>query len=523
MVNIPSPAVSGAPAQPVTRDWRVVVIAITLGLSVFGFMFWAEIRAAVAVWINSDAYNHCFLVLPVAVYLLWERRSAATATQPRPSILLAFLALPIAAGWFAAERLGIMEGRQLMAMGLAQIMFLSLLGWRTWYTLAAPFLYLFFLVPFGDSVVPSLQSLVVRFSTLGLDMFGIPNVSNGVVIEIPEGIFVVHQACSGLRFLIATLAFGTLYACIMYTSLIRRASFIGFSLAAAILGNCVRVLGTIVIAHFIGNAQAVEADHILWGWLFYVIIGTVLVAVGWVFRQEQAQPTINDDRAWSDQGSKSRRIAAVAVVLLAFAMIPRAGAAYLEDLGKYNSPTLATELPQIPGCAQSPIDTQSTAEMGRSTSHSYICEGNRVIVTVRRYPPRIDVRALFSSIRSATTPPDWDIIFQSGDFEVASGATSSVWRLTDGSTERGYLAQATSLWLDGRPTGLGLPARLHQAINTVKGASAPPALIVVTSYEAREPNEAAGAVKGFLSRTEPVLKMISHPPVPADQTPGARP
>lgn len=521
MAHVPSPLVSAAPTQPVRREWGLVAIGITLGLCVLGLTFWAELRAAVTVWANSDAYSHCFLVLPVVVYLIWERRAAASATQPRPSISLALLAMPIAVGWFVAERLGIMEGRQLMAMSLAQIMFLSLLGWRTWCTLAAPLLYLFFLVPFGDFLVPSLQSLVVRFSTVGLDLFGIPNFSDGVVIEIPEGTFIVHQACSGLRFLVASLAFGVLYACIMYTSPIRRVLFIGFALAVAILGNCARVLGTIGIAHFIGNTEAVETDHILWGWLFYVVIGAVLIAVGWVFRQEQAHSPI-DSRAWPDQASKNGRIAIVAAVLVAVAVIPRAGAAYLGAFGEDIGPILPTELPRIRGCTQIPIDTQSTAEVERSASSGYTCGGNRVIVTVRRYPPRIGVRALFSSIRNTTTPPGWDIIFQTGDFVVATGATSSIWRLTEGSTERGYLAQATSLWLDAQPIGLGLAARLQQAMNTVEGASTPPALIAVTSYEAREPSDAAEAVKRFLSRTEPVLKMVSHS-APAEHAAGSRP
>ena len=291
MVNIPSPPITAISGQASSRrDWLVVGTALALGLCSFGLLFRPEIETAIYVWINSDAYNHCFLVLPVAAYLAWDRRQAVAITTPRPAPWIALLAIPVAAAWFVADRLGIMEGRQLMAMTLLQIMSASLLGLRTWRVLAAPLLYLFFLVPFGEFVVPPLQVLVVHFTTAALDLLGIPNISNGVILEIPEGTFIVHEACSGLRFLVASAAFGVLYACVIFTTPLRRLLFIALSLAVAIIGNCLRVVGIILIAHFMGNAQAVETGHVLWGWFFYLIIGSVLILIGLAFRQEGHSP-----------------------------------------------------------------------------------------------------------------------------------------------------------------------------------------------------------------------------------------
>ena len=159
-----------------------------------------------------------------------------------------------------------------------------------WRRFAAPLLYLFFLVPFGEFLIPPLQSLAVRFTTVGLSLLGIPNFADGIVIEIPEGTFLVHQACSGLRFLIASAAFSVFFACLIYTSPLRRALFIAAAFVVAVIANDFRVLGIIVIAHFIGNAQAIETGHVLWGWLFYVIVGSVLVLMGLAFRQERRSP-----------------------------------------------------------------------------------------------------------------------------------------------------------------------------------------------------------------------------------------
>src|ERR1700693_2274011 len=126
MVNTPSPrsvAVSDPPSS--RRDWAVAGAVLVIGLCLLGFIFRPEIETAIYVWINSDAYNHCFLVLPVAAYLAWDRRQVVAATTPRPGPWIALLAIPTAGAWFVAERLGIMEGRQLMAMALLQIMVAS--------------------------------------------------------------------------------------------------------------------------------------------------------------------------------------------------------------------------------------------------------------------------------------------------------------------------------------------------------------------------------------------------------------
>src|SRR5437762_3312223 len=101
MVNIPSPPIL-AFSEPASsrRNWVVVGTALALGLCLFGLLFRPEIEAAIYVWVNSDAYNHCFLVLPVAAYLAWDRRLAIAATKPRPTPWIAFLAIPVAAAWF---------------------------------------------------------------------------------------------------------------------------------------------------------------------------------------------------------------------------------------------------------------------------------------------------------------------------------------------------------------------------------------------------------------------------------------
>ena len=520
MVNAPAPVtIAVAAASSSKRDWAVAAVTIAVGTLCFGLIFFEEISAAVQVWMNSDAYTHCFLILPVAAYLAWERRQAAFATAPRPAPWIALPALFVAAAWFMADRLGIMEGRQLMAMAMFQLMIASLLGLRTWRALSAPLLYLFFLVPFGEFVITPLQSLAVHFTTASLNILGIANFTDGITIEIPEGTFLVHQACSGFRFLIASAAFGALFSCVMFTSPLRRILFIGVSLAVAIIGNCLRVVGIILIAHFIGNAEAAEAGHILWGWLFYLLLGSILVLIGLRFRQEgrliQKEPT-NSGRTLAPSV-----VALMAMLLLA--SLPAAAAHYLDETGTSSADVVQIDLPALPECKIVPLSSGPVApaaenpigHAGNILSRAYRCDGNTFAVAVRRYPPRIGVRPLFLSVRAAVNPLEaTDIFLQTGNIAIGKGAEESIWQITDFALENGYAAVATSLWLNGQPSGTGILARLTQSLNSVRPRPTSPILITVTYTGGSSVNGAERVVRDFLPRMALLSELISRSVLP---------
>ncbi len=313
--------------QPLVQRWAASCGALVVVALVLCALFPGEAAGALHVWLTSTAYNHCFLILPVALYLAWQRRDALMALAPRPDLRPLLLIVPLSLLWLVAASLSVLEVQQFLVMAIFEVAALSLVGWAAYRALLTPFLYLFFLVPSGYVLVPTLQDFTARFIVHGLELLHIPVYSDGTIIEVPSGTFVVAEACAGLRFLIASIAFGVLFATLMYQSRLRRTLFIALSTVVPIVANGFRGLGLIVISEFFGSANAVMTDHIFYGWLFFSLVTALLIAIGMAFtdiKPEAPAPAAAGPGADAPRLSRYAAIAAASVILAA------AGPAYAQ-------------------------------------------------------------------------------------------------------------------------------------------------------------------------------------------------
>ncbi len=369
---------------------------LAVGLAALGLLFYEEIAAAIRVWIGSTAYNHCFLIIPLAVYLVWDRRETLAGAVARPVPLLALAALPLSLAWLAAERVGIMEGRQLVAVACMELLFLTVLGWRVFGLLCGPLLYLFFLIPFGDFLTPALQDFTAVFVMHGLNLLGVANYTDGYTIQIPEGTFFIAEACAGLRFLIASVAFGCLYALLIYRTPLRRAVFIGLSLVVPVIANGFRALGIVLLGHVLGSAQAAETDHVLYGWIFFSVVILILVALGLPFRQDHAAAPARPSRVSASQPTPGlvparTRVQATASLLLLAALGPATALALTRAAGQ---PGPAIDLAGIKAVAGScqPVPKarpdDGIGAPGRLTVRRFACTGTDVTHASRDLPAR---------------------------------------------------------------------------------------------------------------------------------------
>ena len=135
--------------------------------------------------------------------------------------------------------------------------------------LAFPLAFLFFAVPFGEIFVPTLIDWTADFTVAALRFSGVPVYREGNHFVIPTGRWSVVEACSGVRYLIASLMVGTLYAAIAYRSARRRACFIVAAILVPIVANWLRAYMIVMLGHLSNNRLATGVDHIIYGWMFF--------------------------------------------------------------------------------------------------------------------------------------------------------------------------------------------------------------------------------------------------------------
>lgn len=474
---------SRAGLRPRAQAWGPALVMLAVGVLVLGGLFRVEAAAAVRVWLSSTAFGHCFLVGPIVAWLAWERRGALAGLVPRPAPALAVLALPLAVGWLAAERLGIMEGRQLCAVFLVWLLIVVVLGLAIGRAMAVPIAYSLFLVPFGAFLVPALQDFTARFIDVGLGLLDIPHFVTATIIEIPEGKFRVAEACAGLRFLIAAIAFGALYACVIYRSAWRRAAFIAVCVVVPVLANGVRALGIVVLGHIRGSAEAGAVDHVVYGWLFFSIVILLLLLLGLPFRQDSDRDAGGTPaalgRAVSPAGAWMMRVSAPARPL----WLAAAAVAVV---------VLAASGPAVAGWLawRAAGDEAATAMGGRLAASLVVppgCSAGAVAGNVRRVTCRgveLEVRvAVFPRLAGPAVLAAWGEAADPGGAEDAEASWLELpgadWRVvTTLDPER---TVAAALWLDGEPAPGGLALRLRLALNGVAGSGTPMVLATIAT------------------------------------------
>jgi exosortase A len=236
--------------------------------------------AIVETWYGSSTFGHGFLIVPVCLYLAWRRRGAAVSLDPGPNAWGMAAVAVAALAWLAGRATATVVVEELSLVSIIAGAVLAIYGWPTWRTFAFPLLYLYFAVPVGDILVPPLQSITADFAVGLLRLTGIPVFADGHIIAIPDGSWYVAEACSGVRFLIASLALGTLFAGVTFRTWRRRVAFVGLSVVVPIVANSLRVYAIILIAYFVGNEGAAGVDHVLFGWAFFSMITLILLAIG---------------------------------------------------------------------------------------------------------------------------------------------------------------------------------------------------------------------------------------------------
>lgn len=255
------------------------LIIVSIAYLVFYATTWLDMER---VWRSSATYNHCYLILPISIWFMLRKRNDPSCNNNYSSQLLwlpSLVVLAMILVWLLAYAADIA-----LFMHIAAVISLPAIFWLLFGTQAAKkhrfaLCYLIFLIPFGEELSLQLQNITADITVYLLHLASVPVFRQGLYLSTPVGMFEVAEACSGLRFLIASLAISTLFAYLNYRHLAKQISFMVFMTILSVIANGIRAFMLVYIGEKSNMQLGFGADHYLYGWIFF---GLVLFAGFWL-------------------------------------------------------------------------------------------------------------------------------------------------------------------------------------------------------------------------------------------------
>lgn len=330
------------------QPWRLAFPLVTLTLLGLLALFSGTARSIIDIWNSSETFAHGYIIAPISLWLIWQQRAALARLSPKPSWpgLLALAGAVFL--WLLGDIAGAQSVMQYAMVAMIPAAALAILGWPALRLILFPLLFLLLAVPFGDVFIDPLMNLTADFTVAALQMTGIPVYREGNMLTIPTGVWSVVEACSGVRYLIASVTLGIIYAYLTYRTLWRRLAFVLAAIVVPIFANSVRAYMIVMIGHLSGMKYATGVDHLIYGWLFFGLVMLILFWVGSYWRED----TQADESAL--QGPGQAKPAAFGLFLASsFAIFALAGTgvAYsaLVTRAMNNQPPVVLSVPDIPG------------------------------------------------------------------------------------------------------------------------------------------------------------------------------
>ena len=181
--SIPHPSAHALPAP----RWHTAWLTAAAALAVITAAYWDTLVSIVSIWSRSGTFTHGFLIVPIVVFLVWQKRVELRALTPQPAPLaLPFLAALVLA-WVAARLLDVIAAQQFAVVMMIPATLWLLLGGAVMRRVIFPMAYLLFAVPFGEFLVPGLQDITAVITVKALQLSGIPVFGRGIFFTfLPE-------------------------------------------------------------------------------------------------------------------------------------------------------------------------------------------------------------------------------------------------------------------------------------------------------------------------------------------------
>ena len=315
-----SPGESATIPDAAATGWRTALPALVLAIVAILAIYWQTAESIEAIWSRSETFAHGYLIVPISLWLIWTQRKELARLTPSPDYLGLLLLAGLGFAWLAAAAGQVQVVQQYAMVAMIPTVVIVIAGRRVARALAFPLGFLLLGVPVGEALIPPLMDWTADFTVTALRLSGIPVYREGTFFTIPSGQWSVVEGCSGLRYLIASITVGALFAYLSYQKLWKRLLFVALSVIVPIIANGMRAYMIVMIAHLSDMKLALGIDHLIYGWLFFGLVMLLLFWSGSFWRDPEPgssaqSATLSPGPVRAPRGAIAG--AAVAVVVLA--------------------------------------------------------------------------------------------------------------------------------------------------------------------------------------------------------------
>ena len=253
-------------------------------LGLFIIAYWVPLRGMVHVWQANEDYSYGYMIPLVALYLLWDNRSALRSAPIRSS----WAVFPILIMMLFVSLYGILGSSGNIAMPAVPILIILFCAFCFGVEFAKrallPFGFLIFMVPIPAVLERSLGVYLKSVSSVMggaiVRACGIPVFVSGNLIDLGVTRLQVVDACNGLRYLFPLLAIGILYAYFFEKVTWKRLFCVFATMPIAVLINGLRIGLTGILANWYGVAAAEGFFHDFAGWAMFMVAFFFLFLLG---------------------------------------------------------------------------------------------------------------------------------------------------------------------------------------------------------------------------------------------------
>ncbi|MGL1957627.1 MAG: exosortase [Colwellia sp.] len=228
---------------------------------------------------DDGTYSHAYLI-PLIVGYLFYALSTAKKLIFRDTISWFALTILLLSAYllFVTSTAQISVGYWLATLLLlcAAINFL----FKPSFKVLFPALYFIFLIPVWGLLSTPLQSLSVFAVNALMGLTSIPVFVENQFVHIPSGIFEIAGGCSGLRYLLTSLAISSLYIFLYLRTVKNTIIFAAIAIFGALLTNWLRIAILIIIGHQTEMTSSLMEDHNMFGWYLYAPFMLLLFKLG---------------------------------------------------------------------------------------------------------------------------------------------------------------------------------------------------------------------------------------------------